>query len=91
MIILTHFGVGIIPPISINGPFYCDDFIWSSKDISEGNSNIWYQNYSLPSTKMLGFVACRATYQILCIGAAERSWGDVMTIKYGKSSHIKNS
>ena len=37
-------------------------------------------------TKVLVFVACRVTLKILGIGAAECSWGDVKTIKYGKIS-----
>ena len=40
--------------------------------------------YSLPFTKVLGFVACRVTSKVLGIGAADRSWGDVKTIKFGK-------
>ena len=59
-------------------------FIWNSKDISDGNSHIWHQNYSLPSTKVLGFVACRVTSKTLGIGSAERSWGDGKKIKSGK-------
>ena len=31
-----------------------------------------------------GFVACRVTSKVLGIDAAERSWGDVKTIKSGK-------
>ena len=43
---------------------------------------------SLPSTKLLGFVACRVTSKILGIGSAERSWGDVKTIKSGNISAL---
>ena len=64
-----------------NDHFDSDEFIWNSKDISDGNSNIWHQKYSLPSTKVLGFLACRLTSKILGIGSAERSRGDVKTIK----------
>ena len=42
---------------------------------------MWHQKYSLPSTKVIGFVACRVTSKILGIGSAERSWGGVKTIK----------
>ena len=63
-----------------------DEFIWKSKDISDGNSHLWHQKYSLPFTKFLGFVACKVTSKVLGIGAAERSWGDVKTIKSGKRS-----
>ena len=44
-----------------NDPFDSNDFIWNSKDITDDNSHLWHQKYSLPSTKVLGFVACRVT------------------------------
>ena len=58
-------------------PFDSNDFIWTSKDMTDGNSRLWHQKYSLPSTKVLVFVACRVTSKILGIGSAERSWGDL--------------
>ena len=39
---------------------------------------------------MLGFVSCRVTSNIISIGAAEYSWGDVETIKYGKILAIRS-
>ena len=63
------------------GSYDADEFIWKSKDISDGNSHLWYQKYSLPFTKVLGFVAYRVTSKVLGIGVAERSWGDVKTTK----------
>ena len=51
---------------------------------------MWHQKYSLPFTKVLGFVACRVTSKFLGIGAADRSWGDVKTIKSGKRSAISS-
>ena len=42
----------------------------------------------MPSTKVLGFVACRVTSKILGILSAERSWVDVKTIKSGKISAL---
>ena len=72
------------------GSFDADEFIWKSKDISDGNSHLWHQKYSLPLTKVLGFVACRVTSKFLGIGAAERPWGDVNTIKSGKRSTISS-
>ena len=69
-------------------PFDSNEFIWNSKDISDGNSHIWHQKYSLPSTKVLGFVNCRVTVKIIGIGSYERSWRDVKTIKSGKISYI---
>ena len=72
------------------GSYDADEFRWKSKDISDGNSHFWHQKYSLPFTKVLGFVACRVTSKVLGIGAAERSWGDVKTIKSGKRSSIRS-
>ena len=71
-----------------NDPFDSNEFICNSKDINDGNSHLWHQKYSLPSTKVLGFVACRVTSKMLGIGSAERSWGDVKTIKSGKRSAL---
>ena len=51
---------------------------------------MWHQKYSLPFTKVLGFVACRVTSKFLGIGTAERSWGDIKTIKYGKRCAISS-
>ena len=72
------------------GLYDADEFIWKSNDISDGNSHLWHQKYSLPFTKVLGFVAFRVTSKVLGIGAAERSWGDVKTIKSGKRSTISS-
>ena len=55
------------------GSFDVDEFIWKSKDIRDGNIHLWHQKYSLPYTKVLGFVACRFTSKVLGIGAAECS------------------
>ena len=49
-----------------------------------------YGKYSLPFTKVLGFVSCRVTSKVLGIGAAERSWGDVKTITSGKRSAVSS-
>ena len=73
-----------------NGSFDADEFIWKRKDIRDGNSHFWNQKQSLPCTKVLGFVACRFTSNILVIGSAENSWGDVKTIKSGKISYISS-
>ena len=51
---------------------------------------MWHQKYSLPCTKVLSFVACRVTSQVLVIAAAERSWGDVDQIKSGKRFAIRS-
>ena len=39
-----------------NDSFDGDEFIWKIKDIRNGNSHLWHQKYSLPCTKVLGFV-----------------------------------
>ena len=72
------------------GLYDADEFICKSKDISDRNSHLWHQKYSLPFTKVLGFFACRVTSKVIGIGAAERSWGDVKTIKSGKRSAISS-
>ena len=73
-----------------NGSFDGDEFIMKSKYIRDGNSHLWNQNYSLPFTKTLGFLACRVTSKVLGIGEAERYWGDVKTIKFCNRSTISS-
>ena len=46
---------------------------------------MWYQKYSLPSTKFLGVVACRVTSKIPGVGSVDRSWGDVK--KYSQAKY----
>ena len=72
------------------GLYDADEFICKSKDISDRNSHLCHQKYSLPFTKVIGFVACSVTSKFLSIGAADRSWGDVKTINYGKISDISS-
>ena len=43
------------------GSFVADEFIWKNKDIKDGNSQLWHQKYSLPCTRVIGFVTCRVT------------------------------
>ena len=71
-----------------NGSFDGDAFMWKSKDTRDGNIHLWNQKYSLPCTKVLVFFACIFTSKVIGIGAAERSWGDVNTIKSKKISDI---
>ena len=71
-----------------NGSFDGDRFIWKIEDIRYGNIHLWHQKYSPPYTKVLGFVACSVTSKVLAVDAAERSKGDVKTIKYAKRSDI---
>ena len=41
-----------------NDSFDGDEFIWKSKNFRDGNFHLWNQKYSLPCTKVIGFVAC---------------------------------
>ena len=86
MELLIHSGVNILYSIIRMIPLTAMIFIWNSKDTTDGNSNLRHQKYSLTYTTVLGFVACRVTSKIPGIGSAERSWGDVKTIKSGTRS-----
>ena len=44
---------------------------WLSPDVVKVDSYLWHEKYSLHSTKVLGFVACRTTSKLCGIGAAE--------------------
>ena len=46
--------------------------------------------YSPPCTKVIGFGVCIVTSKVLGIGVADRSWGDIITIKSGKMSAISS-
>ena len=73
-----------------NGPFDSDKFIWKIKEISDGNSHLWHQKYSLPCTKVLRFVSRRVTSKFLGICSDEHSWSNVKTIKSGKRYAIRS-
>ena len=51
---------------------------------------MWHQKYSLPCTTFLGFVEYIVTSNVLDICAADRSWGDLKTIKSGERSAIRS-
>jgi hypothetical protein len=61
---------------------------WATVDVTQENSFLWQEKYSLPYTIVLGFVGCRVTSKLCGIGPAERSWGGVKNIKTGKQSHM---
>lgn len=61
---------------------------WNSPDARMGKSYSWHEKYSLPYTKVFGFVACRVCSKILGIGPCERVWGDTKSIKAGKRKHL---
>ena len=73
-----------------NGSFDWDEFIRKGKDIRNYSSHFWHQKYSLPCTKVIGFVVCRVTSMVLVIGKSHLHWGDVNTIKYGKISSFSS-
>ena len=61
---------------------------WSTADVVKGRSHIWHEKYSLPYTKVLGYVACRVTSKLCGIGPAERCWSAVKQVKKDKRSHL---
>jgi DNA topoisomerase VI subunit B len=61
---------------------------WSTSDVLNGRSHIWHEKYSLPYTKVLGYVACRVTSKLCGIGPAERCWSAVKQVKKDKRSHL---
>lgn len=64
------------------------EYRWNSAMTLKGESYRWHEEYSLPYTIVLGFVAARVCSKLLGIGPCERSWGDVKNIKTGKRAHI---
>ncbi len=62
----------------------------STKDALDGRSHIWHEMYSLPYTRVLGFVTCRVTSKCLGTGAGERTWSDVKMIKDGMRSDLSD-
>ena len=62
--------------------------IWEVGTVAEGKSHEWHDIHSLHRTEAFGFVACRTTSKALGIGSAERSWGDVKTLREGKRCNI---
>jgi hypothetical protein len=72
----------------MEGPFKPSRF--NSEPAIKGKSWVFHGRYSLQETEVFGFVACRVTSKNLGIGACERSWGDVKTIKTGKRGLLKS-
>jgi hypothetical protein len=61
---------------------------WSTSDVLNGRSHLWHEKYSVPYTKLLGYVACRVTSKLCGIGPAERCWSAVKQVKKNKRSHL---
>ena len=57
-----------------NGSYDGYEFIWGKKDIRDGNIHLCNLKYSIPCTKVLGFVACVVTSNVLGIVESEPSW-----------------
>ena len=62
--------------------------MWKSNLLRNGKIHEWHDIYSVNSTKILGWVACRVTSKILGIGNAERAWGAVKQLKSGRRGHL---
>ena len=62
--------------------------LFRSKSAKAGKSHMWHEKYSLPYTKVLGFVACRVTSKNGGIGVCERGWGDVKYVADGKRFNL---
>ena len=63
---------------------------FKSKVAKAGKSHLWHEKYSLPWTKVLGFVVCRVTSKNGDIGVCERGWGDVKYVADGKRFNWEN-
>ncbi len=66
------------------------DYIFTNHVDTEKRPYLWHKKNSLAYTNILGEFACRVCSKILGIGSAERSWGDVKTLKNGKRSHLSS-
>ena len=76
-----------------SGPFSAE-YLWSeeaNQHLRDGNAHLWHGSHSLYHTKYFGKLACRITSKICGMGSAERSWGDVKTLKSGKRSHTSSA
>ena len=62
---------------------------WQGCHVRAGKSHLWYEKYSLHSTKVLGCVGCRATSNNAGVEMCERNWGYVKEIMSGKRSCLR--
>jgi hypothetical protein len=65
------------------GMFACNN-IWIMAADENAKTNQWHCKYSLPSTKVLGKLACLVLLKILGIGIAKRNWKQVKAVKSGQ-------
>ncbi len=60
---------------------FARDNIWIMAADENAKAYQWHYKYSLPTTKVLGKLACLVLSKILGIGTAERNWKQVKAIK----------
>jgi hypothetical protein len=63
--------------------FACDN-IWIMVSNENAKAYQWHYKYSLPTTEVLGKLACLLLSKILVIGTAKRSWKQAKSIKSGQ-------
>jgi hypothetical protein len=63
--------------------FACDK-IWIMASNKNAKAYQWHYKYSLPTTKVLGKLACLALSKILGIGSIEMNWKQVKGVKSGQ-------
>ena len=63
---------------------YARDNIWIMATDENAKAYRWHFKYSLPTTKVLGKLACLFLSKILGIGTAERNWKQVKADKSGQ-------
>ena len=73
---------------SHTGPYSEREYIYKNHADLDKRAYLWHKKESLRYTTYFGEFACRVCSKILGIGSAERSWGDVKTLKTNKRSHL---
>ena len=68
--------------------FEAKNKMWQSTLLDHDKVHEWHDIFSINSTQVLGWVACRVTSKILGIGNAERAWGAVKQLKSGRRGHL---
>ena len=63
--------------------FACDN-IWIMASNENAKAYRCHYKYSLPTTKVLGKLACLVLLKILGIGTAKRNWKQVKAVKSGQ-------
>jgi hypothetical protein len=64
--------------------FFARDHIWIIAQDPNLKAFRWHQKYSLPVTKVLGWITCLVLSKILGIGTAEQNWKQVKAVKLGQ-------